>query len=164
MQEAVKPFWMIRRLAPLVFVLCLSASAPTGAFASAQEPVFVPGLYETESRNSAFPNQGATRKTCLASVDFEAFRRDTIAQYSSLPQFKNVCRLSETRPLIDGFAFAMDCGAAQTIISFHISRNLVQSTTETKIVARPEYSSTILTLSRRVGVCSGRKPESGTGL
>lgn len=155
---------MIRCLVPSLLMLCLTASAPAGARASARKPVFSPGLYETESRNSAFPNKGVTSKTCRTSVDFEAFRRDTIAQYSTLPQFKNACRLSETRPSIDGFVFAMDCGAAKTIISFHVSKDLVRSTTETKVVARPEYSSTILTLSRRVGACSGRKPGHGTPL
>ncbi len=144
----------------LVFVIVLTAIesllAQPATPSLGPKPIFVPGLYETESRNSAFKDQGVKSKTCIASADFDAFKRETIAQYLKEPQFTKVCKLSDTKPAAHGFAFAMDCGQSKTIITFNFAKDLVSSTTQTLIVSRPEYSSTILTLSRRVGDCKGR--------
>lgn len=144
-------------------VLCFlafasSALAQTAAPLSGPKPVFTPGLYENESRNSRFQNQGVKSKVCISSADFDAFRNETMAQYQKSPQFLKACRLSDTKSLPDGFAFAMDCKEDKIIIAFHFAKDFVSSTTRTLIVRRPEYSSEILTLSRRVGDCPGQKP------
>jgi hypothetical protein len=64
-------------------------------FAGAR-PVFVPGLYETESRNSHFQNQPVTAKVCVNSVDFEHFLDETLRQYRSSADFNKSCALGET--------------------------------------------------------------------
>lgn len=125
-------------------------------------PVFVPGLYETESRNRRFQDQGVKSRTCLASADYEAFRRETMAQYTGNADFMKGCRLSETRDLPDGFAFAMDCEGSKVVLTFHFKPDLVSSTTQTLIPGYPKASSEILTLSRRVGECEGQVPDKGT--
>ena len=144
--------WALAGILPASPVLTQSATPLSGP-----KPVFVPGLYETESRNSAFQTQGIKSESCIASADAAAFQRETIAQYLKAPQFRKVCRLSESKPSPDGFAFAMDCEGAKTIIAYHFATDFVSSTTETLIVNRPEYSSTILTLSRRIGACPAEK-------
>lgn len=129
----------------------------------APKPVFVPGLYESESRNSRFQDKPAKGSTCIASADYEAFRRETMAQYEGNPQFMKACRPSDTRDLPDGFAFAMDCKETKIVLTYHFSKDLVRATNQTLIVKRPEYSSEILTLLRRVGECPGQgKPGRGT--
>jgi hypothetical protein len=135
-----------------------TAFAQTAAPLSGPKPVFTPGMYENESRNSRFQNQGVKSKVCISSADFETFKRDTIDQYLKSPQFMKACQLSETKPLPDGFAFAMDCKEDKTIIAFHFSQDFVSSTIRTLIVRRPEFSSEILTLSRRIGDCPGQRP------
>ena len=120
------------------------------------KPVFVPGLYETEARNSHFPNQGAKSKTCIASADFDAFRREQIEQYRKSPQFAKTCRLSELKLLPDGFAFAMDCKDTRVVEAVHFSKDLVRSTMRTEIPAYPAASSDILILMRRLGDCPGQ--------
>lgn len=120
-------------------------------------PVFVPGLYETESRNSQFQDQGAKGEACLASADYESFRRETMAQYQSNPRFLDACRLSETRDLPDGFVFAMACKESKVVLTYHFSKDSVTSTIQTLITRRPEFSSEILTLMRRRGDCPGRE-------
>jgi hypothetical protein len=62
------------------------------------KPVFAPGLYETESGNSAFPDQTVKSRTCIASSGYDAFRDETMTQYQKSPQFVTDCRLSDTRP------------------------------------------------------------------
>ncbi|MFV0298666.1 MAG: hypothetical protein ACK5JT_21395 [Hyphomicrobiaceae bacterium] len=119
------------------------------------KPVFVPGLYETESRNSRWKDQGFKSKVCVRSADYDAFRKETIDQYLKSPQFMKTCRLSDTHDLPDGFAFAMDCGEARHILSFHFGKDMVTSKNRTAIVKRPEYSSDILTIMRRIGACKG---------
>jgi len=52
------------------------------------KPGFIPGLYETESRNSAFQDQPVKSTTCIPSADFDAFRDETMAQYQKAPQFR----------------------------------------------------------------------------
>jgi hypothetical protein len=94
-------------------------------------------MYETESRNSAFKDQGIKSRTCIASADFDAFRDETMARYQTAPQFAKDCRLSDTKRLADGFAFAMACKGVKTILTFHFAKDLVSSTIETLIVDRP---------------------------
>ena len=152
---------MAKRLA-----ICAAAIAAQASTAGAQttvpllepKPSFVPGLYETESRNSAFQDQPVRSTTCILSADFDAFRDETMAQYQKAPQFAKDCRLSDTRSLANGFAFAMLCKGAKTILTFHFAKDLVNSTIETLIVDAPKYSSSILTMMRRVGDCSGQTP------
>ena len=143
-------------------LLCVALASAAGAQTAAPllepKPVFVPGLYETESRNSAFKDQGIKSKTCFASADFDTFRDETMAQYQKAPQFVKDCRLSDTKSLSNGFAFAMACKGVKTVITFHFTKDLVSSTIETLIVDRPKYSSSILTLSRRVSECPGQMP------
>jgi hypothetical protein len=142
----------------LIAVAAFGAHAETAAPLAGPKPVFTPGMYENESRNARFQNQGVKSKVCIASADFDAFERETLEQYRKSPQFMKACRLSPTKPLSDGFAFAMDCRGDKTIIDFHFSKDFVSSTIRTLIAARPEFSSEILTLSRRVGDCPGQKP------
>lgn len=150
-------------LAALLLAAPAAAQAPSRDAAPllTPKPVFLPGLYETESRNSHFQDQGVKSRTCLASADYEAFRRETMAQYEGNADFMRGCRLSETRDLPDGFAFAMDCKATKIVLTFRFGRDLVSGTTQTLIPSRSEVSSEILTLSRRVGDCEGQAPGKG---
>ncbi len=139
-------------------VLASAAGAQTAAPLLRPKPTFVPGLYEAESRNSAFQDQPVKSKTCIGSADFDAFRDETMAQYQKAPQFSNGCRLSDTKSLTNGFVFAMHCKGVKTILTFRFARDLVSSTIETLIVDSPKYSSSILTMMRRVGDCPGQAP------
>ena len=76
--------------------VCAAMFVAVAAAARAQTPVpllepkpgFIPGLYETESRNSAFQDQPVKSTTCIPSADFDAFRDETMAQYQKAPQFR----------------------------------------------------------------------------
>jgi hypothetical protein len=133
--------------AALVAGILLSLAPVAGAQTSAPllepKPVFAPGVYEIESRNSSFQDQPVKSQACIASADFDAFRDETMAQYQKSPQFVKDCRLSDTRSLPNGFAFAMQCKGTKTI--------------QTLIVNAPKYSSSILTMMRRVGDCPGQQ-------
>jgi hypothetical protein len=129
------------------FLACSAAHAQTAA------PVFVPGLYDTESRNSAFPDQPVKSRTCVASRDYDAFRDETVAQYRQSPQFVTNCRLSDAAPIEGGFALAMQCKGTKTVLTYEFGKDLVRGTIETKIEAAPEASSSILIVMRRVGDC-----------
>jgi hypothetical protein len=144
-------------LAAAAFVaLTTAAGAQTSVPLLEPKPVFTPGLYETESRNSAFQDQPVKSTTCIASADFDAFRDETMAQYQKSPQFVKDCRLSETKSLRNGFAFAMQCKGTKTVLTFQFSKDLVSGTIQTLIVDAPRYSSSILTMMRRVGDCPGQ--------
>jgi hypothetical protein len=142
----------------LIEPLTISGRAQEAVPLVEPKPVFVPGLYETESRNSRWPDQGFKAEVCLQSADFEAFRKETIDQYLKSPQFVKACRLSDTRTTVDGFAFAMDCGEARHILTYRFGKDMVQSTDRTEIVSRPEFSSDILTILHRLGECKGDMP------
>jgi len=122
------------------------------------KPVFVPGMYESESRNSHFKNKPVKSKSCIASADFDHFRDETLQQYRSSPQFNKACKLSETKHLSNGFAFAMDCRESKSIVIFRFSKDIVAQIIETLIPRRRSASSSILTMMRRVGDCPGQKP------
>jgi hypothetical protein len=66
-----------------VFAACGSALAQTAVPLIEPNPVFTPGLYETESRNSAFQNQVVKSRTCITSAGYDAFRDETMAQSRS---------------------------------------------------------------------------------
>lgn len=104
-----------------------------------------------------FQNQPVTSKTCVASVDFDHFRDETLEQYRSSESFNKSCTLGETKNMSDGFAFAMDCKGAKTIITFRFAKDLVSQTIETLITGHKAASSSILTMMRRVGDCPDQK-------
>lgn len=99
------------------------------------KPAFALGCYETESRNSHFTQSGPKAKVCIASVDFDAFRRETIDQYLKSPQFMQACELSESKLLPDGFAFAMVCEQTTAVSVFHFSKDIVSDEMATIIPA-----------------------------
>src|SRR5215467_1928758 len=104
----------------ILVALCSVVQAQTSAPLLEPKPPFVPGLYETESRNSAFQDQPVKSKTCIASADFDAFRNETMAQYQKDPQ--NGCQLSDTKSLPNGFAFAMQCKGSKIILTYRFSK------------------------------------------
>ncbi|MEW6451786.1 MAG: DUF3617 family protein [Pseudomonadota bacterium] len=138
--------------------LASSAGAQSSAPLLEPKPAFVPGMYETESRNSHFQDTPIKSKTCIASEDYDAFRRETMEQYQKSPQFVKDCQLSDTRSLPNGFAFAMQCKGTKTILTFRFAKDMVSSTIENLIEKMPKYSSSILTMMRRVGDCPGQQP------
>jgi hypothetical protein len=152
---------MMKRIATgaaALAALASAAGAQTSAPLLAPKPAFIPGMYEAESRNSAFQDQPVKSKSCIASADFEVFRNETMAQYKKSPQFAKDCQLSDTKSLANGFAFATQCKGVKTILTFHFAKDMVSSTIETLIVDAPKYSSSILTMMRRVGDCPGQEP------
>lgn len=157
----MKPMIMTKRPslgAAALAALASAAGAQTAVPLLEPKPSFVPGLYETESRNSAFQDQPVKSRTCIGSADFDAFRDETIAQYQKASQFSKDCRLSDTKSLTNGFAFAMQCKGTKTILTFRFAKDLVSGAIETLIVDAPKYSSSILTMMRRVGDCPGQAP------
>lgn len=148
--------------AAIAGVVCLllasAACAEDSVPLAGPKPVFTPGMYETESRNSHFQNQPVTSKSCIASADFDHFRDETLQQYRSNPDFTKTCTLGDTKQMPDGFAFAMACRGAKTILTFQFSKDLVSQTIETLIEGHRAASSSILTMMRRVGDCPGQKP------
>ena len=148
----------VRGIATGIFFAALvtAAGAQSSAPLLEPKPSFTPGIYETESRNSAFQDQPVKSQTCIASEDFDAFRQETMAQYQKSPQFVKDCQLSDTRTLPNGFAFAMQCKGSKTILTFGFGKDMVSSSIENLIVSAPKYSSSILTMMRRVGDCPGQ--------
>ena len=149
--------------AGIVLALTSIAHAQTSAPLLEPKPVFTPGMYETESRNSAFQDHPVKSQTCIASEDFDAFRQETMAQYQKSPQFVKDCQLSDTRTLPNGFAFAMQCKGTKTVLTYEFGKDesgkpLVRGTIQNLIQAAPKYSSSILIMMRRVGDCPGQKP------
>jgi len=138
-----------------MFCVGRSACPQTATAPIEPKPVFMPGLYETEARNSAFPDKPVTSRGCIASSGYDAFRDETMAQYQKLKD----CRLSDTNAIKNGFAFAMQCRGTKTSLTYAFEKDLVRSTIDTQIEDAPKYSSSILILMRRVGDCPG--PEQG---
>ena|SRR5689334_22205575 len=139
-----------------VLVACGSAHAQTSVPLLEPKPVFMPGMYETESRNSAFQDQPVKSRTCIASADYDAFRDETMARYQKAPQLQKDCRLSDTKTLKNGFAFAMQCKGTKTVLTYEFGKDLVRGTIQTLIESAPKYSSSILTMMRRIGDCPGQ--------
>lgn len=138
--------------------LASSAGAQSSTPLLEPKPTFVPGMYETESRNSHFQDTPIKSQTCIASEDYDAFRRETMEQYQKSPQFVKDCQLSDTKTLPNGFAFAMQCKGTKTILTFRFAKDMVSGTIENLIEKMPKYSSSILTMMRRVGDCPGQQP------
>ena len=83
-------------------------------------------------------------------------------------------RLANKRRGLRRIGFGTDGGAARalgrltstrsakrgvkTILTFHFAKELVSGTNETLIVDARKYSSSILTMMRRVGDCPGQTP------
>jgi hypothetical protein len=143
--------------AGVLLALATTTFAQSSAPLLEPKPSFQPGLYETESRNSAFQDQPVKSQTCIASADFDAFRQETMAQYQKSPQFVKDCKLSDTRTLPNGFAFAMQCKGTKTILTYRFGKDMISGTIDTLIVNAPKYSSSILTMMRRVGDCTGQR-------
>ena len=141
-----------------VALLCLATSAtaqdkPQSVPLLVPKPVFVPGLYESESRNSHFQGEPIKSKACVASADYDHFLADTMAQYRASPQFAKTCALSQTEQLANGFALAMACPGVKTVLTYRFSKDLVAMTIENFIKSAPSASSSILTMMRRTGDC-----------
>jgi hypothetical protein len=61
-----------------------------------------------------------------------------------------------------GFAFAMQCKGTKTVLTYRFGQDMVSGTIDTLIVNAPKYSSSILTVMRRVWECQGQeKPARG---
>ena len=156
------PKHLLAAIAACTCLLASAANAQTSAPLLEPKPVFVPGMYETEARNSAFKNQPVKSRTCVPSADYDAFRDETMAQYKSADNIKKGCTLSETRDVKNGFGFAMQCKGTKTVLTYEFGkdtdgRQLVRGTIQTLIQAAPKYSSSILIMMRRVGDCPGEK-------
>jgi hypothetical protein len=143
---------------PALLLFAFPVSAQDSMPFAGPRPVFVPGLYQTESRNSHFQNQPVTARVCVNPADFDHFLDETLRQYQSSADFNNSCALGETKRPPDGFAFAMECRGSKTIISFRFSKGLVAQTIQNLILAHKSASSSILTMMRRVGDCPGQTP------
>jgi len=141
------------------FLVVLSMS---GACAEDSVPLagskFIPGMSESESRNSHVQNQPVTSKSCIASTDFDHFRDETLQQYRASPAFTKTCTLGDTKQIPDGFGFATACRGTKTIITFRFTKDLVSQTIENLIEGHRSASSSILTMMRRVGDCPGQTP------
>ena len=155
---------LAKPLACLFFVALTSAAgAQTSVPLLEPKPVFEPGMYETESRNSAFQDHPIRSRTCVASADYDAFRDETMAQYEKADSIKNGCKLSDIKTLKSGFAFAMQCKGTKTVLTYEFGKDesgkpLVRGTIQTFIQPAPKYSSSILIMMRRVGECPGQMP------
>jgi hypothetical protein len=144
--------WLV---GPALLLSALPANAQDSVPFAGPRPVFVPGLYESESRNSHFQNQPVKAKACVNSVDFDHFLDETLRQYQSSADFNKSCVLGETKRMPDGFAFAMACHGSKTIVTFRFSKDLLAQTIQNLIPAYKSASSSILTMMRRVGDCPG---------
>jgi hypothetical protein len=154
----------VKPLACLFLVaLASAAQAQTSVPLLEPKPVFEPGMYEAESRNSAFQDHPIRSRTCVASADYDAFRDETMAQYEKADNIKNGCKLSDIKALKSGFAFAMQCKGTKTVLTYEFGKDdtgkpLVRGTIQTFIQPAPKYSSSILIMMRRVGDCPGQLP------
>ncbi len=150
---AIRPWAAAARPTMLFSGVCSVFFAFSVAHAQTAAPVFMPGLYETESRNSALPDQATTSRTCVASRDYDAFRDETIASYQKSSRFMNNCSLSAATPIKNGFTLAMQCKGTKAVLSYEFEKDVVRGTIETQIESAPQYSSSILIMMRRVGDC-----------
>ena len=154
----------MKPLACLLFVaLASAAQAQTSVPLLEPKPVFTPGMYETEARNSKFQDHPVRSRTCVPSADYDAFRGETMAQYEKADNIKNGCTLSDIKTLKTGFAFAMQCKGTKTVLTYEFGKDeqgqgLVRGTIQTLIQAAPKHSSSILIMMRRVGECPGQMP------
>jgi hypothetical protein len=156
----------VRLLAASLLLFALAAPAhaqTTSAPLLEPKPVFVPGMYETEARNSAFKNHPVTSKTCVPSADYDAFRDETMKAYVTADNIKVGCTLSETKTIKNGFAFAMQCKGSKQVLTYEFGKDadgkeIVRGTIQTFMQASPRHSSSILIMMRRIGECPGQMP------
>jgi hypothetical protein len=83
---------LFRRLFFAAAILSLAATAradekPQSAPLLGPKPLFSPGMYESESRNSHFQGAPVKSKARIASTDYDHFLGDAMAQYRAAPQF-----------------------------------------------------------------------------
>jgi hypothetical protein len=156
-EEPVPAKLLLVSSACVFLALGSAARAQTSAPLLEPKPTFTPGMYETESRNSAFQDTPIKAKVCVASADFDAFRDETMAQYRKADNVKKECTLSDIKTLKSGFAFAMQCKGTKTVLTYEFGKDLVRSTIQTFIQPAPKYSSSILIMMRRVGDCPGQE-------
>jgi uncharacterized protein DUF3617 len=140
-------------LACALHVACSSARAQTAP----PGPAFTPGLYETESRNSAIPGPALTSKSCMPAADYAAFRDDIMEQNRKAPQFKQLCRLGDVTEIKNGFTFWMQCGGTKSTLTYEFEKELVRNTIQVVISGAPKNSQSITVLMRRVGDCPDQK-------
>ncbi len=154
------------RLLPLslfaLTALASAANAQTSVPLLEPKPLFVPGMYETEARNSRFQDTPVKSRTCVASADFDAFRDETMKAYVTADNVKVGCTLSETKTIKNGFAFAMQCKGSKQVLTYEFGKDaagdhLVRGTIQNLIEAAPKHSSSILIMMRRVGDCPGQE-------
>lgn len=155
--------WSILFACATLLALAAPARAQTSVPLLEPKPVFVPGYYETEARNSKWPDQPAKSRTCVASADFDAFRDETMKAYNTADNIKVGCTLSETKSIKNGFAFAMQCKGSKQVLTYEFGKDgdgkeLVRGTIQTFMQGAPKYSSSILIMMRRVGDCPGQQP------
>jgi hypothetical protein len=74
----------------LALLVAPIASAQNSAWIHDPKPVFVPGLYESESRDSHLQKLSKAQ-VCIALVDFDAILAETTAQYRYAPEFSKWC-------------------------------------------------------------------------
>ena len=55
------------------------------------------------------------------------------------------------------FAFAMQCKGSKTVLTYRFAKDMVSGTIENLIENAPKYSSSILTMMRRIGECPGQQ-------
>ena len=144
------------------FVACGAAHARSSVPLPEPKPVFTPGMYETEARNSRFQDQPVKSRTCVPSADYDAFRDETMKQYVTADNIKVGCTLSETKTIKNGFAFAMQCKGSKQVLTYEFGKDssgqeLVRGTIQNFITGAPKYSSSILIMMRRVGDCPGQE-------
>ena len=137
----------------VLLALASAAHAQTSVPLLEPKPVFVPGMYETEARNSRFKDTPVKSRSCVPSADFDAFRDETMKAYNTADNIKVGCTLSETRTIKNGFAFAMQCKGSKQVLTYEFGKDLVRGTIQNLIESAPKYSSSILTMMRRVGDC-----------
>jgi len=155
-EEPVPAKHLLVASACVFLALVSAAGAQTSAPLLEPKPTFTPGMYETESRNSAFKDTPIKARVCVNSADFDAFRDETMAQYQKADNIKKECTLSDIKTLKSGFAFAMQCKGTKTVLTYEFGKDLVRGTIQTFIQPAPKYSSSSLIMMRRVGDCPGQ--------
>lgn len=150
--------------ASLLVALAVPAYAQTTSVPLLEpKPVFVPGMYETEARNSRFQDHPVTSKSCVPSADYDAFRDETMKAYVTADNIKVGCNLSETKTIKNGFAFAMQCKGSKQVLTYEFGKDadgkeIVRGTIQNFMQGAPKYSSSILIMMRRIGECPGQMP------
>ena len=146
------------RAAKLLTAFVLAASAAQAQTAPADAPVFVPGLYESESRNLDLPGPPVKSTVCIALADYAAFRAKTMADYRNGPQiFKQDCRLGTDTSVPNGFTLSMQCQGVKSVLTYEFEKDQVRLTILTLMGNATKPMATIITTMRRTGDCPAAK-------